>query len=496
MSRREGSPGAEAKGDSMGTKRNHGEPPAWLAMIAGMAAGGLGWGIRGQYGHETGAMLSGVLVGAALLCVLGGRLGWSSSLRAVAMLAVGVGFGGAETYGQTIGLTQNPEVVGNVRALVWGSAGLFVKGAVWIGIGAAFFGSALGGVAWRRREMAAVLLGMLALWLAGEWLFHRPFDPARGALPPLYFSASHHWYPDQADPKSRVERWGGLLLAWAGLMLWRGVVRRDGLCARLGWAGFVAGGIGFAGGQCIQSAHAWHPESFRRVLGDWDGLINWWNMMEIAFGSIWGAGVGWGLSRWRSRIREPFPEHRATAVLPTSVLLAMQLAALFVWSFRSVPAFDAVADRAVPMGLIPLVLAAGGGWPAALVALPLTAAPILAKTYEALSVNQGVLSASAGMAALVAGPTAVLVTGLPWTWSREGSRATAAALIAAVLAYGWVNFAFVGFPWPWNPPTGRTVSQWIFAADSALLFAIALRAWRGDGHRGGGSGTDATLKAR
>ena len=27
------------------------------------AAGGLGWGIRGQYGHETGAMIAGVLVG-------------------------------------------------------------------------------------------------------------------------------------------------------------------------------------------------------------------------------------------------------------------------------------------------------------------------------------------------------------------------------------------------------------------------------------------------
>lgn len=31
------------------------------------AAGGMGWGIRGQYGHETGAMIAGVLVGLAIL---------------------------------------------------------------------------------------------------------------------------------------------------------------------------------------------------------------------------------------------------------------------------------------------------------------------------------------------------------------------------------------------------------------------------------------------
>ena len=31
-------------------------------------AGGMGWGIRGQYGHETGAMIAGVLVSLTVCC--------------------------------------------------------------------------------------------------------------------------------------------------------------------------------------------------------------------------------------------------------------------------------------------------------------------------------------------------------------------------------------------------------------------------------------------
>ena len=42
-------------------------PPLWLVMLATGMAGGMGWGMRGQYGHETGAMIAGVLVSLCLL---------------------------------------------------------------------------------------------------------------------------------------------------------------------------------------------------------------------------------------------------------------------------------------------------------------------------------------------------------------------------------------------------------------------------------------------
>ena len=66
----------------------------------------MGWGIRGQYGHETGAMIAGVLVGFTLVLLF---LPCATSLkaaRAVALLAVGISFGGSMTYGQTVGLTH------------------------------------------------------------------------------------------------------------------------------------------------------------------------------------------------------------------------------------------------------------------------------------------------------------------------------------------------------------------------------------------------------
>ena len=45
-------------------------PPAWQPILLGAMAGGLGWGIRGQYGHETGAMMAGLLVGLLVLVVV------------------------------------------------------------------------------------------------------------------------------------------------------------------------------------------------------------------------------------------------------------------------------------------------------------------------------------------------------------------------------------------------------------------------------------------
>ena len=40
-----------------------------LIILLPALAMGLGWGIRGQFGHETGAMVPGALVGLALAVV-------------------------------------------------------------------------------------------------------------------------------------------------------------------------------------------------------------------------------------------------------------------------------------------------------------------------------------------------------------------------------------------------------------------------------------------
>jgi hypothetical protein len=55
------------------------------------------------------------------------------------------------TYGQTIGLTQDPALVGNYAALRWGLLGLAIKGGIWIGFAGVFLGMGLGGVRYRAR---------------------------------------------------------------------------------------------------------------------------------------------------------------------------------------------------------------------------------------------------------------------------------------------------------------------------------------------------------
>ena len=222
-------------------------------MLLGAMAGGLGWGIRGQYGHETGAMIAGLLV--SLVLVLMFRPSASSLLvaRAVGFCTAAIGFGGAMTYGQTVGLTQNAGVVGNWAALGWGMLGLGLKGALWIGFAGAFLGMGLSGVRYRSWEMAMVLGGLLILMLAGMWVLNLPFDPTTRALPRVYFSSNWHWYPLAGEElKPRREFWGGFLFALAGLILYLGWFRRDRLARNMALWGCL-GGLGFPIGQSLQA---------------------------------------------------------------------------------------------------------------------------------------------------------------------------------------------------------------------------------------------------
>ena len=88
-------------------------------MLFTALAGGMGWGIRGQYGHETGAMLAGLLVALVLIYLFGYHLSSLSAARVVALATVAIGFGGSMTYGQTLGLTQDAPLIGNMAALRW-----------------------------------------------------------------------------------------------------------------------------------------------------------------------------------------------------------------------------------------------------------------------------------------------------------------------------------------------------------------------------------------
>ena len=69
------------------------KPTLWLVMLMAAMAGGIGWGIRGQYGHETGAMIAGVLMSLILVFFFCPDNTSIHVIRAAALGTIAMGFG-------------------------------------------------------------------------------------------------------------------------------------------------------------------------------------------------------------------------------------------------------------------------------------------------------------------------------------------------------------------------------------------------------------------
>jgi hypothetical protein len=442
----------------------------------------MGWGIRGQYGHETGAMIAGLLVSLILVmifCPAGSSLLTS---RAVGFCAAAIGFGGAMTYGQTVGLTQNSAVVGNWAALGWGMLGLALKGALWIGFAGAFLGMGLSGIHYRPREMAALLGGLVVLILAGMWALNLPFDPNHRVLPRIYFSSSWNWYPSAGEElKPRREFWGGFLFALLGLILYLGWVRRDRLARNMALWGCL-GGLGFPIGQSLQAWHAWHLDLFKEgTLARLGPVVNWWNFMETTFGLVLGGTLALGL--WLNRRRIASLEEPGEVTIPPTVeftLAGAHVALLCIWEFWSVGPLDDVGDVGVPRSLIPIIAIAGGRYWPYLMALPVIALPILGKTAAEFGV--GPAQSLAGATACVGFPLLVL-TGVALYFGRQSvmgerfdaRRYLSPTLIIVTWFYFGLNYAFFRFPWPWSHWTARTPNSIVYVICASALTWAAIR---------------------
>jgi hypothetical protein len=135
-----------------------GERKAYFFVTA--LALSIGWGIRGNFGHEYGAMIPGALAAMAAV-LLSGRSDWLGAIPFFAMFgALGWSFGGSISYMQVIGYTHS----GHSASVLYGFANLFVIGFLWAALGGA--GTALSAVADRRRlaEFFPPLLLVLVLW--------------------------------------------------------------------------------------------------------------------------------------------------------------------------------------------------------------------------------------------------------------------------------------------------------------------------------------------
>ena len=452
-------------------------PPLWLAMLTTAMAGGMGWGIRGQYGHETGAMIAGLLVSLVLVFLFCPGNRSIHVVRAAALGTIAMGFGGSMTYGQTIGLTHDGPLVGNWEALRWGMRGLAIKGSVWIGFAGLFLGIGLGGKRYRPFEMFLLVLGMLMAVVAGWWLFNSPHDPENKRLPFLYFSDHWDWEPD-VELKHRPEIWGGLLTALVSGILYATLAKGDRLARNLALWGMLGGALGFPIGQTMQATNAWNPDFFREsFIGGFTQYFNWWNIMETTFGAVMGAVLGLGL--WLNRRRIAISSEPDVSPLPgwlVGLLLAVHVTLIGLVEFSKIDWIDGIYDLGVMLGLIPLVLCVQGRWGPYLQLLPITLLPIAGKTLRAL-VDPAAFSVT--WLAYLFLPMMIATTIAVW-FARQAKPSgehpyfIRCALLFCVWVYHDLNFAFFSFPWPWEGWGGRHPNALIFFVCMLGLSAVAL----------------------
>src|SRR5947207_868755 len=160
--------------------------PSLIRMISLVALSlSIGWGIRGNFGHEYGAMIPGALASLAAV-LLSGRSDWHRRCVFFAFFgALSWSFGGSISYMQVIGYTHS----GHAPSQLYGFACLFVIGFLWAAMGGA--GAALPAFLNRERltEFFAPLTAVFLGWavqdiVTGVW-FPENGDYRQGN--PLYW---------------------------------------------------------------------------------------------------------------------------------------------------------------------------------------------------------------------------------------------------------------------------------------------------------------------
>jgi hypothetical protein len=251
--------------------RNARSDLAWVLVPAVVMS--LGWGLRGYIGGGPfGAMIPGALVSLILCQYLGFSV--PASAVVVAFGALGIGFGGSMTYGQTLGLLRVDE------SFSWGLTGTTLKGCVWGLLGGAVLGLGFAArhIAWRHLVLAFVC--MLVGVIIGIHFINQPKL--------IYFS-------NPVD-RPRDESWAGFLFGAITLLTYMGVFQRRYAWIPLRFAayGAIGGAIGFGGGSLFIALQEQVTETWR-----W---LPYWKVMEFSFGFLFGAALGLCALHLRDRL--------------------------------------------------------------------------------------------------------------------------------------------------------------------------------------------------
>lgn len=143
----------------------------WMFILLTALSVSIGWGIRGQFGHEYGAALAGAIGGMAI-ATLSGRADWLRRVPFFALLgAIGFAFGGSMSYMKDIWFTHSSDPA----TVLYGFACVFIVGSLW----AAPAGTGLALAAYLDRDQLTRLV-TVSTWIIGLWYLR---DCVAGLLP-------------------------------------------------------------------------------------------------------------------------------------------------------------------------------------------------------------------------------------------------------------------------------------------------------------------------
>jgi hypothetical protein len=328
-------------------------------VLSGLAMS-VGWGFRGDYGHEAGAMVPGALLGLSI-CLASGRQDWWQRATIMAFCgAIGWAFGGQMSYGIVIGYTASS----SFPDVAYGYASLFLIGGLWAGIGAAILALSVT----QSRSYLESFVGPLVIlwlvwfamdfsglteWLADKWSFNDTDWYAAlsallvaglyAAIVPRnrqacvfimliaggwlagYFILTELFSLRMTPPRS--DNWSGCVGLFIAIVFYL-IYRQNRAALKAALCSFLAGGIGFAVGDFFNmlGRAQWGPIGTLSAL---QGL-DYWKWMEQLFGLIMGIGIGLIFLRFLRRNLAPPAEDKSNGGLNTLGLVFLLL--VMMWS--------------------------------------------------------------------------------------------------------------------------------------------------------------------
>ena len=296
--------------------------PWEMVLLCGLSLC-VGWGIRGNFGHEYGAALPGALAAMALV-LLSGREDWWRHVHYFALFgAIGWSFGGSMSYMMVVGYSHSSHAL----TVFYGFANLFAIGFLWAALGGAgtalpaflthtqlslffvpiaavFIGWSLQAVIidwvlapkrmqrhesplyWYDTDWVAALVAIIAALIVA--LFRGGLDMGTNLV--LYMGIS--WFVGflllvnvcrlRMTPP-RGDNWAGCVGMVIGILgyCWR--YELSGVAFATLMTGF-AGGVAFSLGQLLKLIYLWVGNKTNRHT-------NWHSVMEQTQGFLFGLGI-------------------------------------------------------------------------------------------------------------------------------------------------------------------------------------------------------------